>query len=138
MQFHFHSSFLQIISTLILRVLRKWIPGIGVDLITAKFAQNSSPRNESNNLSSETECNWSSHLGDTFDVFTECGSLTPFQICALFRYFRQLPEYKNSCFHQQCNEFHASKMNKILDSHSPISDDEDAPTISKITADAKH
>lgn len=63
-------------------------------------------------------------LTNKFDVFTKCGSLTPLQMCALFQFFRQTPMYKTSCFHQQYDNFYASKSNKTL--ANPIDhDDED-------------
>lgn len=88
---------------------RKWIAGIGIDLITANFNRTSSMQFESVN-----EDNLLGNLTNEFHVFTESGSLTPLQMCALFQFFRQMPMYKNSCFHQQFEHFYASKSSKII------------------------
>lgn len=86
---------------------RRWIPGIGIDLITANFNQTTS----STRIGTLNENNLSRHLIDKFDVFTECGSLTPIEMCALFQFFRQSSQYKSSSFHQQYNIFY-TKSNK--------------------------
>lgn len=116
---------------------RKWIPGIGIDLITANFKQHSSSLNQPKKLN-QPGCSLLTHLPDTFDVFTESGSLTPFQICGLFQYFRQSPQYKYSCFHQQCNDFYASKTSKTLDVQGPNSDDDDEDAPIQQSPDAKN
>lgn len=49
------------------------------------------------------------NLLNSLSVFTKNGSLTPFQICELFQFFQKSPHYKESCFHQLCQEFYKSK-----------------------------
>lgn len=90
-------------------VLRKWIPGIGADLILANFEHHSPLLEEHKNPSDGSLLTL---LGDQFDIFTRCGSLTPLQIFAIFQLFKQYPQYKQSCFHQQCNDFYATKTNE--------------------------
>lgn len=85
---------------------RQWIPGIGIDLITANFNQTTSSQIDCMDEDSQL-----GNLTNKFDVFTECGSLTPLQMCALFQFFRQTPMYKTSCFHSQFDKFFASKSN---------------------------
>ncbi|XP_055321600.1 dimethyladenosine transferase 2, mitochondrial [Sitodiplosis mosellana] len=79
--------------------LEQWIPGIGVDLITSKFKQSSHCKPNSTNFMQHLK----SH---TFHAFTECGSLTPLQMCALFQFVQKSPQYPTSCFHQQCKDFY--------------------------------
>lgn len=56
----------------------------------------------------------------TFHSFTECGKLTPFEICALFQFFQQSPEYKTSCFHEQYQQFNISKAIKSSESTANV------------------
>lgn len=111
---------------------RKWIPGIGLELILSKFKQL-----KPNSQSHPMENNLLSCLPDTFHAFTESGSLTPIQFCALFQYFRQLPEYENSCFHQQCHEFYTMKPNKSLDAleHALHEDDDGGGNDTSVSID---
>lgn len=98
---------------IIFHVQRKWIPGIGADLITMNFKQHSSFDNNNPSHLKPSKNNLLKYLSDTFDVFSESGSLTPLQICALFQIIRQSPLYTESSFHQQCIAFYASRTNKL-------------------------
>lgn len=82
-------------------LFRQWIPGIGADLISSKFEHPSYKEGISKHLMQ--------HLRNTFHIFTENGSLTPLQICALFQFFKKSPQYQSSCFHQQCKDFYRTK-----------------------------
>lgn len=84
--------------------IRNWFPDIGIDLITENFNQTISSQIHVNN-----EENLLGNLTNKFEVFTECGSLTPLEMCALFQFVRHSPKYKHSSFHEQYNKFCAPK-----------------------------
>lgn len=111
---HFNSLFF---------ILRQWIPGIGVDLITANSKQKSSANEEA--AFNQSESNPFTQFNDIINVFTECGSLTPSEIFALFLFLRKSPHYKTSCFHQQCNAFYATKTNKSHDAQGQTASEEE-------------
>lgn len=69
-------------------------------------------RTTSSPVHANNQDNLLGNLANKFQVFTECGSLTPLEMCALFQFFCQTPEYKTSCFHQQYHNFYASKSSK--------------------------
>lgn len=56
-------------------------------------------------------------------MFTQCGELTPFEICRLFQFFQQSPKYKTSCFHEQYQHFNISKTAKTSESPQNAVDD---------------
>lgn len=64
--------------------------------------------------------NGSEHSGDrnfmnSINVFTENGTLSPLQMCELFKFFQKMPQYETSCFHQQCRDFYAFNHSKSTD-----------------------
>lgn len=62
------------------------------------------------------------HLKNTFNVFTESGSLTPLQMLALFQFFQKSPYYDKSSIHQQCKEFNKKS---ATSTQEPVNDDDE-------------
>lgn len=102
---------------------RKWIPGIGIDLITGDFTRTPTMQRCTANKEEDYQL---ADMTNIFHAFTECGSLSPVQMCALFQFFRQTPMYTMSSFHQQFDHFYATKRNRAVVTYDP--DDEADPT----------
>lgn len=61
------------------------------------------------------------HLENKFHVFTDCGSLKPLQMCALFQFLQKSPHYDTSPIHQQCREFNR-KIAQLASKKEPAND----------------
>lgn len=84
---------------------RKWVPGIGLDLITSHNVDFSN-----------------------INVFSEFGTLSPSQTFSLFLFFRNSREYQSSSFHQQVKDFYE----KDIKSTNADSGDAHDHSVSKI------
>ncbi|XP_031617857.1 dimethyladenosine transferase 2, mitochondrial [Contarinia nasturtii] len=83
----------------IIPILEKWIPGIGITIMNSK----------------EISSILAPNSGEKLNMYTRSGSLTPDQICILFKIFQTLPQYKTSNFHNQCHKYHAKNKEELED-----------------------
>lgn len=62
------------------------------------------------------------HLRNTFHVFTDSGSLTPLQMCALFQFLQKSPHFNTSSIHQQSKDFNRKSATSTKE---PANDDDE-------------